>query len=163
MTQEAETPSEIVPFNEDAAKDLDKIRRLTTLMDTRFHIPGTKIQFGLDPILGLIPGVGDMVTLIVSGLLVVLMGRHGVKGQVLLIMLWNVALDFLVGAIPIVGWIADVRIKANSRNLRLLGKHYVDGTHQRGFWNVLFLVLLVVITLIWLAFWGIVSFFQWIF
>lgn len=163
MDQQAEIQSEIVPLDEDAARDLEKIKRLTNLMDTRFNIPGTNIQFGLDPVLGLIPGAGDIVTLVVSGVLVVLMGRHGVKGQVLFLMLWNIAIDFLIGAIPVLGWIADFRIKANTRNLKLLEKHYVEGKYQRGFLNVVFLVLLAVIALIWLAIWGIISFFQWIF
>lgn len=163
MEKQADMEKEVLPFDVEAANDLEKIRKLTNLMDTRFRIPGTSIQFGLDPILGLIPGAGDIVTLIVSGLLVVLMGRHGVKGQVLFIMLWNIAIDFLIGAIPVLGWIADFRIKANTRNLKLLEKHYVEGKYQRGFMNVVFLVLLSVIALIWLAVWGIVSFFQWIF
>lgn len=150
-------------INSEAIADLEKIRSLTKTMDTRFTIPGTSFSFGLDPILGLIPGAGDVLTFAISGFLVLLMARHKVKGQVLLLMLLNIGIDFLIGAIPVIGWIADFRLKANSRNLKLLEKHYVEGKYQRGFGNALALILLILIAFIWLAIWGIVALFQWLF
>lgn len=150
-------------INSEAIADLEKIRSLTKTMDTRFTIPGTNYSFGLDPILGLIPGAGDVLTFAISGFLVLLMARHKVKGQVLLLMLLNIGIDFLIGAIPVIGWIADFRLKANSRNLRLLEKHYVEGKYQRGFGNALALILLILIAFIWLAVWGIIELFQWLF
>lgn len=149
--------------NADALADLEKIRSLTNTMDTRFKVPGTNLSFGLDPVLGLIPGAGDVLTFAISGFLVLLMARHKVKGQVLLLMVINIGIDFLIGAIPIIGWMADFRLKANSRNLRLLEKHYVEGKYQRGFGNTLFLILLILIAFIWLAIWGIIELFQWLF
>lgn len=150
-------------INSEAIADLEKIRSLTKTMDTRFTIPGTNYSFGLDPILGLIPGAGDVLTFAISGFLVLLMARHKVKGQVLLLMLLNIGIDFLIGAIPVIGWIADFRLKANSRNLRLLEKHYVEGKYQRGFGNALALILLILIAFIWLSVWGIIELFQWLF
>lgn len=149
--------------NAHALADLEKIRSLTNTMDTRFKVPGTSFSFGLDPVLGLIPGAGDILTFAISGFLVLLMARHKVKGQVLLLMVINIGIDFLIGAIPIIGWIADFRLKANSRNLRLLEKHYVEGKYQRGFGNSLFLILLILIAFIWLAIWGIIELLQWLF
>lgn len=149
--------------NADAVADLEKIKSLTDTMDTRFKVPGTNFSFGLDPILGLIPGAGDILTFAISGFLVLLMARHKVKGQVLLLMVINIGIDFLIGAIPIIGWIADFRLKANSRNLRLLEKHYVEGKYQRGFGNALFLILLILVAFIWLSVWGIIELFQWLF
>ncbi len=150
-------------INSEAIADLEKIRSLTKTMDTRFTIPGTNYSFGLDPILGLIPGAGDVISFAISGFLVLLMARHKVKGQVLLLMLLNIGIDFLIGAIPVIGWIADFRLKANSRNLRLLEKHYVEGKYQRGFGNALALILLILIAFIWLAIWGMIELIQWLF
>ncbi len=150
-------------INTEAVIDLERIRSLTGAMDTRFKIPGTNFTFGLDPILGLIPGAGDILTFAISGFLVLLMARHKVKGQVLLLMLLNIGIDFLIGAIPVIGWIADFRLKANSRNLRLLEKHYIEGKYQRGFGNTLALILLILVAFVWLAIWGIIELFQWLF
>ncbi len=150
-------------INSEAIADLEKIRSLTKTMDTRFTIPGTNYSFGLDPILGLIPGAGDVISFAISGFLVLLMARHKVKGQVLLLMLLNIGIDFLIGAIPVIGWIADFRLKANSRNLKLLEKHYVEGKYQRGFGNALALILLILIAFIWLAIWGMIELIQWLF
>lgn len=158
-----EPDQEIKVFNTEAVEDLNRIRSLTSIMDSRFKVPGTNFTFGLDPILGLIPGVGDILTFIFSGFLVLLMARHKVKGQVLLMMLGNIGFDFLIGAIPVIGWIADFRIKANSRNLRLLEKHYVEGKYQRGFGNSLALIFLILVAMIWLFIWGIIELFQWMF
>lgn len=149
--------------NSEAIADLEKIRSLTKTMDTRFKVPGTSFTFGLDPILGLIPGAGDVFTFAISGFLVLLMARHKVKGQVLLLMLVNIGIDFLIGAIPVIGWIADFRLKANSRNFALLEKHYVEGKYQRGFGNTLALIFLILVAFIWLAVWGIIALFQWLF
>lgn len=158
-----ESVQENLVFNAEAAADLERIRSLTGIMDTRFKVPGTNISFGLDPIIGLIPAAGDIVTFAVSAFLVLLMARHKVKGQVLLFMLFNIAFDFLIGAIPILGWIADFRLKANSRNLRLLEKHYVEGKYQRGFGNTIALILLMLIACVWLAIWGTMELLKWLF
>jgi len=161
MNKESETVEQIV--NADALADLDRIRSITNIMDTRFKIPGTKITFGLDPLLGLIPAAGDIISYAISGLLVVLMARHKVKGQVVLLMLLNIGVDFLIGTIPVIGWIADFRLKANSRNLQLLEKHYEEGKFQRGLGNTLALILLFLIVFIWLSIWAVVKLFEWLF
>ncbi|MGB3627709.1 MAG: DUF4112 domain-containing protein [Henriciella sp.] len=101
----------------------DDIDRLATLLDARFKIPGTGFRFGLDSIVGLIPGVGDAIT---GGLGLYLVHRarqEGVPGHVTFRMLWNLLVDTLLGAIPLVGDIFDFAFKANLKNARMLQKH----------------------------------------
>ena len=99
---------------------LANVRRLSKLMDSQFRVPGTAIKFGFDSIVGLIPGVGDAVTIVVP--LWVLYQAHssGVRKRTLARMLGNIAVDATVGVVPVLGDIFDVYWKANVRNLRLL-------------------------------------------
>jgi hypothetical protein len=98
-------------------------RTLTGTMDTAVKVPGTGIRFGLDAILGLIPGVGDFAGAGISGYLVLLAARHRAPAAVLARMLGNIGIDAVVGSIPLVGDLFDVGWKANSRNLVLLERH----------------------------------------
>ena len=99
---------------------LQRIRRMTRWLDTQWRIPGTSWRFGLDPLLGLIPGLGDVITLCVSIWLLVEARRIGAPGTIMLGMIGNVALDFVIGEIPILGDIFDFAFKAHVRNLALL-------------------------------------------
>ncbi len=132
---------------------LEWVDRTARLLDTRFRIPGTNIRFGADFLLGLIPGAGDVISLLLSGSLVITMARHGASGRVLLKMLFNVALDALVGTIPVLGDIFDLAYKANYRNLQLLKDHYEVGAHRgsaRPFIvGLLVVILLVVVVILW--------------
>jgi len=94
--------------------------RLARLLDTQFAIPGTRIRFGLDSILGLIPGFGDTIALILALVIIAEARDQGVRNSVLARMILNVSLDWLVGLVPVVGDIFDLFYKANVRNLRLL-------------------------------------------
>lgn len=123
----------------------DKLRwveHLARLMDSQFQIPGTNFRFGWDPILNLIPVVGGMPSLIVSALLITTMMRHGASGEVAVRMVANVAIDAILGAVPILGQIFDFTFKANDRNVRLLRAHYNEGRYQ-GSGKGLVVVLLV--------------------
>ncbi len=93
------------------------------LMDTAFSIPGTKIRFGLDPLLGLLPGLGDTVTALVSALLIAQSARYGVPKVILARMAGNVLLNTAVGAIPVVGDLFSVWFKSNAKNYALLRNH----------------------------------------
>src|SRR5699024_2419359 len=95
-------------------------KRLAELMDSRFVIPGTKIRFGLDPILGLIPGAGDLLSGMLSLYFVIIGARDGASAFVLIRMLLNILVDIVVGAIPLLGEFFDIGWKANLRNARLL-------------------------------------------
>lgn len=104
-------------------KTLKRIRCLSRLMDTAFHIPGTRFKVGLDPIIGLIPGGGDLVAMAISLYIIVLATRFRLPGPILRQMVLNVALESLVGVVPVLGDIFDVFYKSNIRNLELLEAH----------------------------------------
>ncbi len=127
-----------------------KIKWLDTVssfLDNQFRIPGTETRFGLDFIIGLIPGAGDIASFGISSVLVLTMVRYGASGRVILQMLWNIILDTMVGAIPILGDIFDLYYKSNRRNFELLKKHYGDGAYQgNGIWIVM-MVLMVLVAL----------------
>ena len=101
-------------------KHLARAENLTYLMDNRFQVMGVK--FGLDSILGVVPGAGDMVGLLLSLYLVWIGYTAKLGWSTLAHMIKNVVIDFLVGGIPILGDIADVFYKANTRNLAILKK-----------------------------------------
>lgn len=111
---------------------LDRIRTLADLLDRAFRVPGTDIRFGLDPVIGLIPGLGDVLTGTVSGYLLLEAARAGASPSVLTRMLLNVALDMLLGALPVFGDIFDVGFRANSRNVDLLLGHLEDPGETRA-------------------------------
>lgn len=95
------------------------------IMDDVFVIPGTNIRFGLDPIIGLIPGLGDTAGAVVSTLLLVQGGRAGVPKIVLARMALNVLINAALGAVPVLGDAFSVWFKSNVRNLALLERHAV--------------------------------------
>lgn len=125
-------------------------------MDSKFRIPGTDFRFGLDGLVGLIPGVGDFSTFIISGYLVLLMARNGASGYVLARMIFNIVLDAALGAIPVVGDLFDFVHKANVKNMRLMEQYYVEGRHRGSAWKVVIPALLalglVLAGIIWLLY-----------
>ena len=102
---------------------LDRIRRFSRLMDTAFRIPGTPFRFGWDPIIGLIPGLGDVIDTAFSAYLIFLAARFGLPKGVLGWMVFNISLEAIVGAIPLIGDAFDAYYKSNIRNLALLEQH----------------------------------------
>jgi len=106
-----------------AASHRDRIARidaLATLLDTAFILPGTNVRFGLDAIIGLVPGIGDAITTVMSLYIVHEARQLGAPRHVILRMVANVMLDGIVGAVPVVGDAFDVLWRANRRNMRLL-------------------------------------------
>lgn len=110
---------------------LARARILTRLLDSAARVPGTAFRFGLDPLLGLVPGLGDMAGAALSGYVVILASRLGAPKTVLVRMLANVAIDTAVGTIPVAGDLFDAGWKANTRNLALLERHVGQPTHER--------------------------------
>jgi Domain of unknown function (DUF4112) len=97
------------------------LSRLAWLMDRAFTVPGTKVQFGLDALIGLVPLGGDVLTgLVQAGLVLIALGRYRVPPALAAQMMANVLLDVGVGAIPLLGDLFDVAFKANTRNMVLL-------------------------------------------
>jgi hypothetical protein len=118
------------------------------LLDSKFEIPGTGIRFGLDPLLSLMPVLGDLITLIISSMLIYTMHNHGASRKVVVKMMLNAGLDTMIGAIPLVGTVFDVFYRANDRNVRLLKEHYFEGKHQGSGTGLLLMILLIALIVI---------------
>lgn len=100
--------------------EIERLDRLADLLDSRFRIPVVGWRFGLDSVIGLIPGVGDVVTLGPMSYILWQGRRLGVSNRTLTKMAANVGIDFVVGSIPVLGDLFDVGFKANRRNIELL-------------------------------------------
>jgi hypothetical protein len=105
------------------AERLARLDMLASLLDTAFVVPGTNIRFGVDALVGLVPGIGDALTTAVSLYIVHEARQLGAPWHVVSRMLANVALDGIVGAVPILGDAFDVMWRANRRNVALLREH----------------------------------------
>ena len=105
---------------------LNQIRRISRLMDTSVRIPGIGFRFGLDPIIGLIPGAGDLIATGISAYIILMAVRFRLPQDVVGWMIFNVALEAVVGSVPLVGDLFDAFYKSNIRNLALLEKHLQD-------------------------------------
>jgi hypothetical protein len=116
------SPTPPTPPTPPTADPLARARVLARLLDSAAGVPGTGIRFGLDPVLGLIPGLGDVAGAALSGYLVLLGARLGAPRAVVARMVLNVGVDALVGAVPVLGDLFDVAWKANTRNLALLDR-----------------------------------------
>ena len=104
----------------DLASSLGRVRRLADWLDSRFVVPGLGWRFGLDGLIGLIPGAGDTILTLISLYIIVEARRLGVRKRTLVRMLGNVLVDAGVGAIPLAGDVFDFLWKANRRNLALM-------------------------------------------
>lgn len=102
---------------------LNRIRKFSRLMDTAIGIPGTKFRIGLDPIIGLVPGAGDIVDTAFSAYLIYLATRFNLPQKTLGKMIYNIGLEAVIGSVPLVGDIFDAFYKSNMRNLALLEEH----------------------------------------
>ncbi len=100
-----------------------RARALAKMLDSAIRVPGTTVTIGLDPILGLMPGLGDLAGAALSGYIVLTAARLGVPKSVLVKMLLNLGTDTLVGSVPILGDLFDVGFRANIRNSELLDRH----------------------------------------
>jgi hypothetical protein len=116
-----------------ARKRIQRLRRLAGLLDDSIPLPGG-YRIGLDPIIGLIPGLGDVIGAIFSAYIIYEAHSLGTPRSVLLRMMGNVALETLVGTIPILGDLFDAVFKANLRNLELLAQYRLDpmGAERRS-------------------------------
>jgi hypothetical protein len=102
---------------------LERLEFVAALLDTAILIPGTNVRFGLDAIVGLVPGIGDAVTTAVSAWIVYEAHQLGAPKHLVARMIGNITLDALVGAVPVAGDVFDVMWRANRRNVRLLREH----------------------------------------
>ena len=135
------------------------LRRIETLaywLDELIRIPGTRFRIGLESLIGLIPGVGDLAGLLMGGYVVIEAHRMGAPGELKLRMIRNVALDAVAGLVPVFGDLYDFAYRSNRRNLQLLLDHYRPATsapqrlpHRRR-WVPALLLLLAAGLLWWL-------------
>lgn len=102
---------------------IDRLDKLANSMDTKWKLPFTEIRMGWDTLIGLIPGVGDTLTSLVSAYIIREAHEMGVPAWVKWRMGWNVFIDWLIGLVPLLGDIFDVGWKANKRNVALIKKH----------------------------------------
>jgi hypothetical protein len=127
------------------------LRWWATLLDSRFRVPGTEIRFGLDPLLSLVPGLGDLASPVFTAILLIQAVRLRVPRIVLVRMVINAGLDAIIGLVPVAGNLGDVFWRANEWNLALLERHAEPGRPpSRG--DIVFVaVVLSVLVLIGIA------------
>ena len=106
---------------------VEALQRWAGILDAAFRIPGTRIRFGLDALIGLVPGAGDAVSGLFAVAIVLQAARMGLPRIVIARMVLNSLMDLRVGAIPLVGDLFDVAWKANLRNVTLLDRHVREG------------------------------------
>ena len=114
---------EVVEPDEKLPPDLVALRRFAFLMDEAFSIPGTRIRVGVDALVGLIPGIGDVIGGLLSTWIIAGALRHRVPTRYIVRMIWNIVIDLLFGSIPLAGDVFDFLWEENIYNMRLLEKH----------------------------------------
>ena len=128
---------------------LDRLRRIATILDDAVRVPGTNIRFGLDALLGLLPGGGDAITGAIAGYAIVLAARLGAPPAVIARMALNVLVDVATGTIPVLGDVFDVGWKANRKNVQLLERYQQRPQKvNAGSWAVVAAVLLIIVAAI---------------
>lgn len=103
--------------------DTADIEKLAELLDTKWVLPGTTWRFGLDSVIGLVPGIGDAVTTLMGAYIIVRARELGAPLHLQAAMVGNLAIDTLVGAVPLVGDVFDFAFRSNAKNVRLLKRH----------------------------------------
>ena len=154
-------------MDDQTRRDLERLRAIARLFDNAFVVPGTRLRFGVDALFGLIPGLGD-----IAGGLVAVYALHVARGlrapaAIQLYMLGNIALDALVGTVPVIGDLFDFAFKAQTRNLALLDAwlqtpHATERRSRRGVVLLPLAVLLVFILMTVLGVWMLYLAFQWL-
>ena len=114
---------EVIEPDEKLPQDLVALRKFAWLMDEAFVIPGTKFRVGLDAVVGLVPGIGDVVGGVMSSWIIIGALRHRVPAKIIFRMVMNVVVDLLFGAVPVAGDVFDFLFEENMRNMRLLERH----------------------------------------
>ena len=142
-----------------SAATMDALRRWAVLLDSAFKVPGTNIRFGLDAIIGIVPGLGDLVAPVFTVILLGTALKMRVPAVVVARMVMIAGIDMVLGLVPIAGDIGDVFWKADLRNMALLERHARPGVPptRSDYWFVLgcigavvVIALVPVLILVWL-------------
>lgn len=122
---------------------MQRLRRLSFLLDNAIQIPGTPYRIGLDPIIGLIPGGGDTAGLVLSAFIVLEAAQMGASKSTLSNMAFNILLETLAGTVPGLGDLFDAAWKSNVRNIKLLEQHLdlPQPTPARNRWFAILLII----------------------
>jgi hypothetical protein len=144
------------------SKELRWIEQANFLLDSAIRVPGTNLRFGLDPIIGLIPVAGELVTFGMSALLIWTMRKHGIGSKLVFKMILNTVLDAMLGSIPVIGNLFDFGFKANKRNVQLLREYHYEGKHRGNAWGLWIAVVLLVVGWIVAMGWLLWKLFEWI-
>ena len=126
----------------------ETLRKLEIVLDELFRVPGTQIRFGIDGMIGMVPGVGDALAGLLSLVIPIAAWMRGVPYITMIRMTVNVGIGVLVGTIPIAGDIFDIFWKANRRNYRLLQRHLREPRRHTGRDWIFLLVLCALLALI---------------
>ncbi len=147
-TQPGDKNHHMDPQTAHSSKSLIWLDHSAEFLDNKFRIPGTNIRFGIDALIGLFPYVGDVLTFLFSGFLVIVMARYGISGKLVLKMLGNIWFDGMFGTVPIIGDIFDLRYKANLKNVNLVKEYIAEGKHKGSAWGIILLVLFLLLLMI---------------
>nr|WP_306264086.1 DUF4112 domain-containing protein [Pararhizobium sp. IMCC3301] len=104
----------------------EQIDSLESWLESRFAVPGTRLHFGLDGLLGLIPGIGDTITAGLSAIIILDAHKKGARKRTLVRMVSNSLIDLVIGAIPLIGDLFDFAYKSNTKNVKLLKQELRD-------------------------------------
>jgi hypothetical protein len=123
-------------------KDLRDIAKVVKLMESSFRIPFTNRTFGLEPIIGLVPVIGDSFGFIITSWIMITLLKNGASGKVIAKMFVNIFIDLALAFMPVLGNIIDFFFKTNQRNLVLAVEHYQYGKNQGSAKSVLLPIIL---------------------
>lgn len=132
QTTSSDRVSDVGPSRAEQEQTIARLKRLAGWMDSAFEIPGTSYRIGLDSLIGLVPGIGDLITSVVSAEFVRQAIKMGARKRIIAQMVGNIGLDLLVGAVPLLGDIFDVAFKSNSKNAKLLENEFLRETTVEG-------------------------------
>src|SRR5688500_9061071 len=135
------------------------MRTVRRLLDTAIRLPGG-FRIGIDPIIGLVPGIGDFIATTLSVWLVYDATRLGIPKRTLFRMVVNIMIEAAVGAIPVLGDLFDAAFKANVRNMKLVEANYHPRLEERSFWKLVLIIggtLVASYTALFLAFYLLMS------
>lgn len=151
-------PRKNFPVRDDILRDAPnarakRVRLLAKLLDNSIAIPGTGWKIGLDPIVGLIPGIGDLIGAVLSGYIVLEAARADASAFTLARMVANVGIDTLLGAVPALGDLFDAAWKSNTKNVALLERHLAtdrtaSGGKARGSIGMIALILVALVAIL---------------
>lgn len=138
---------EVIEADDKLPRDLVALRKFARVMDEAIQVPGTPLRFGLDAIVGLIPGIGDAIGGAMASWIVIAGIRHRVPLRKVLRMLFNVIADMVLGAVPVAGDVFDFLFEENVANMKIL-LQYRDRRRPPRTWGEISLAALAVIALV---------------